>query len=85
MKITKSFVIFILGAHYSLHWPPVGHCKEPLATKQSQANDEIATPFALYPMKRGTVQGFGLAMTFSDGSKCKLFHASLINYQEEKI
>jgi hypothetical protein len=25
--------------------------------------DEIATPFALNPARRGTVQGFGLAMT----------------------
>jgi hypothetical protein len=52
------------GAHYSLHYPPVGHCEEPLARKQSQTNNEIATPF-------------GLAMTISGKSEYKLFHAPL--------
>ena len=42
----------------------MGHCEEPLATKQSQATNKIATPF-------------GLAMTIPGETKCKLFHAPL--------
>jgi len=52
------------GAKYSLHYPPMGHCVELLATKQSQNNNEIATPFRL-------------AMTILGELKCKLFRAPL--------